>query len=67
MRELRSELKTLRETKSLFLLYSMSNLAMILPKRLFQSPEQMKQWRQLVLAAIAPKKIEKPGLIGRWC
>ena len=59
-------MNAVRETKSLFLLYLAPRRAVIVPKRFFESPEQMEQWRQLVLAAVAPKKIEKPGLIGRW-
>jgi hypothetical protein len=60
-------LKRVQETESLFLLYHGPNIAVIVPKRFFQSPAEMERWCQLVLACIAPKRIEKPGLIGRWC
>ena len=33
----------------------------------FQNPAEMEQWRDRVLACAAPKRIEKPGMIGRWC
>jgi hypothetical protein len=62
-----SVLKRVRETKSLFLLYHGPNIAMIVPKRFFQSPAEMEKWRQLVLESMATKRIEKPGVIGRWC
>lgn len=60
-------LKVLRETNSLFLLYHGPCAAVIVPKRFFQSPAEMEKWRQLVLACVAPKPIEKPGIVGRWC
>jgi hypothetical protein len=60
-------LQKLRETKSLFVLYHGLNLAVIVPKRFFQNAAEMEKWRQLVLGCVAPKRIEKPGLIGRWC
>ena len=54
------------ETKSLFLIYSGSSAATVLPKHLFHSIEEMAAWRSLVSAAIAPKKVKGPGLIGRF-
>ena len=62
-----STLKNVRETKSLFLLYHHPSLAVIVPKRFFQSDAEMDQWRELVSSAIAPMKIEKPGFLGRRC
>jgi hypothetical protein len=56
-----------RETKSLFLLYLGPNGAINIPKRFFQSPEEMERWRQLVQSSMDPKLIEKPSFVGRWC
>jgi len=36
-----------RETRSLFLLYYAANQALIIPKRLFQTPDEMERWRQM--------------------
>jgi hypothetical protein len=60
-------LKALRETTSLFLLYTAPNAAHIVPKRLFATPDEIEQWRQMVEAYAAPRRMEKPGLVGRWC
>jgi hypothetical protein len=57
----------LQETGTLFLLYIGPGSAEIVPKRFFQSPVEMDQWRQMVLSCVAPKRIEGSGLIGRWC
>ncbi len=57
----------LQETRTLFLLYIGPSIAEIVPKRFFQSPAEMDQWRQMVLSCVAPKQIEGSGLIGRWC
>jgi hypothetical protein len=62
-----SLLKHVRETKSLFLLYHAHNMAAIIPKRFFESPDEMERWRQLVAACVDPKLIERPSFIGRWC
>jgi len=58
-------LRVLRETKSLFLLYQAPNLAVIVPKRFFESQIQMNTWRQMAEAGIAPRKISVPR-IGKW-
>jgi hypothetical protein len=60
-------LKQLRETKSLFLLYHGPNIAVIVPKRFFQSAAEIEAWRQLTLACLTSKKIDGPGIVGRWC
>ena len=60
-------LKFLRETKSLFLLYQLPNYALIVPKRFFESPVQMETWRRMASRGIAPKGIDKSGLVARWC
>ena len=62
-----NHLKRVCETKSLFILYHGSNFGVIVPKRFFQNPAEMEKWRQLVLACVAPKRIESPGIVGRWC
>jgi len=57
----------LRETKSLFLLYQSSKVAVLVPKRFFRGMAEMERWRALAEARTAPKGIEKPGVAGRWC
>ncbi len=55
-----------RETKSLFLLYSNAMSALVLPKRFFKDAAQEKDWRNLVEEHISPKMITKSGSLGRW-
>lgn len=62
-----SVLKTVHETKSLFLLYHHRNIAVIVPKRFFGSEAEMAAWRQLVLTSFAPHHIKPPGIVGAWC
>jgi hypothetical protein len=62
-----SNLVRVRETASLFLLYIGPKGAVIVPKRFFQSPEEIEKWRQLVASSVDPKLIEKPSFFGRWC
>jgi hypothetical protein len=62
-----SVMKRIRETKSLFLLYHGPNIAVIVPKRFFQNPSEMENWRQLVMTSMDPKRIDKPGFVGRLC
>ncbi len=54
-----------RETKSLFLLYPGAGSAILLPKRFFNDTAQENDWRVLIETQIAPKRIAKPGLLGR--
>jgi hypothetical protein len=56
-----------RETKSLFILYMGPNSGEVVPKRFFQSPDEMERWRALVGASMGAKPIEEPGFVGRWC
>src|SRR5579862_931821 len=60
-------LKTVRETKSLFLLYHHRNIAVIVPKRFFGSEAEMEIWRQLVLTSAAPSQIKPIGIVGALC
>ncbi len=60
-------LKHVRETKSLFVLYHHKKIAILVPKRFFHDDAEIRAWRQLVLSSVATKRIEAPGLIGRWC
>ncbi len=55
----------LRETKSLFLLYSSASSAVVLPKRFFKDAAQESDWRILVEEHISPKVIAKSGFLGR--
>jgi hypothetical protein len=57
----------LRETRSLFLLYQASSIAVLVPKRFFRSQSEMNQWRQLTRMCLASEQIEAPGVIARWC
>ncbi len=57
----------LRETRSLFLLYQASSVAVLVPKRFFRSQSEMNQWRQLTRTCLAPEQIEEPGVMARWC
>jgi hypothetical protein len=56
-----------RETHRLFLLYYAPNIALIVPKRVFEDDAQMAAWRHFTESRISPQKINKPGFIGRWC
>jgi hypothetical protein len=53
------------ETKSLFCLYLSSAMAVIVPKRFFESPEQQERWRRLVERRIHPKRIIRSNIIGK--
>jgi hypothetical protein len=55
----------IREARTFFALYPSEGSASILPKRFFASPTQREQWRELVNAQIQPKKILKPGVVGK--
>ncbi len=54
-------LKRVRETKTLFVLYHGANVGVLVPKHFFESAEQMAQWRALVDASAPQSKIQKPG------
>jgi hypothetical protein len=54
-----------RETKSLFLLYSNTSSALVLPKRFFEDAAQEADWRRLVEERISPKVITKRGFLAR--
>jgi len=53
------------EAKTFFCLYFSAGSALVIPKRFFASPNQQDQWRELVEAQIQPKRIEKPGVVGK--
>jgi len=53
------------ETKSLFCLYPGAGAAWVLPKRFFKDDAEQNGWRRLVEEKIAPKKIMRPGFVGR--
>jgi hypothetical protein len=55
-----------RETKSLFALYSSAISALVLPKRFFRDAAQQNDWRILVEEHISPKVITRSGFLGRW-
>ena len=55
-----------RELGSMFVLYTAPNLGSLLPKRFFQSAEELAAFRELVAAGIAPKKLARPGIWSRW-
>jgi len=60
-------IKSVRETKSLFLLYHASNIVMVVPKRAFQNAAETDRWRALVASSVEAKLIKKPGVIGQFC
>jgi len=62
-----SAVKHVRETKSLFVVYTGQKTAIPIPKRSFANDADIAAWRDLVSASIAPKHIEPPGLVARWC
>lgn len=57
---------TVRETKSLFLLYLNAGSAFVLPKRFFKDSVQQNDWRLVLDQRISPNSIVKPGFLGRW-
>ena len=57
---------TVRETKTLFVLFWGASSALVLPKRLFKDAVQQNDWRILLEQRISPKGIAKPGFLGRW-
>jgi YcxB-like protein len=59
-------IKRIQETKSFFLLYQ-GKAAIVVPKRFFQSPDQMESWRQLAVECVATSRIEKAGVLGGLC
>jgi hypothetical protein len=60
-------MKRIIETKSLFLLYHHSNVAVVVPKRFFQSASEMDTWRQFAAMHMDSKQIDKPGFVARLC
>jgi len=54
-----------RETKNSFSIYFNAGAALVVPKRFFKDARRQDDWRRMVEAAIEPKKIEKPGAVGR--
>jgi hypothetical protein len=56
---------TIREAKTFFALHFSAGSAWILPKRFFADTSQQEKWRELVEAQIQPKKILKPGVVGK--
>jgi len=57
---------SVRETGSLFILYTAPNLGNLLPKRFFGSREEVAEFRAMVERGIVPKRIKRPGLWSRW-
>lgn len=53
------------EAKTFFSLYFNAGSAWLLPKRFFSDLNQQEQWCRLVEAQIEPKKIVKPGVVGK--
>jgi hypothetical protein len=54
------------ETRTLFVIF-VGEGNLLVPKRYFQSVDEMFAWRAVVEAGIAPKKIVKPGFVARHC
>jgi hypothetical protein len=58
---------SVRETKSLFLMYYAPNMAYLVPKRFFANAEDIAAFRALVADSVVPHTITPPGLVARWC
>ena len=59
--------KQVYETNTLFLINHAPNIAVIVPKRFFENQMQVNDWRQLALAHLNSKRIEKSGFVARFC
>jgi hypothetical protein len=55
-----------RETGTLFVLYTGSNLANLIPKRFFHSAAELDAFRAWIAAGIAPKTLRAPGFWAKW-
>jgi hypothetical protein len=53
------------EAKTFFCLYLDAGSAWVIPKRFFADANQQELWRSLVEAQLEPKKILKPGVVGK--
>jgi len=58
--------KKVRESKSLFLLYHGTNIAIVLPKHFFQNEAQIEDWRQFAATHLESKRIDKPSVVARF-
>jgi YcxB-like protein len=54
------------ETRSLFVLYYASGIALLVPKRFLTSNSQLDAWRDLVCESLKLKRVTRPALIGKW-
>ncbi len=59
--------KNVQETKSLFIVYYSKIQGVIVPKRMFGSSTELKAWRDLFVSCAPSGKIQRPGIVGRWC
>lgn len=59
-------LKRVRETRSLFVLYHGANTGVVLPKRFFDTPGQIEQFRRIVLSNSPVKAFETGRWLDRW-
>ena len=55
------------ETRSLFVFYYAPSLAYLVPKRFFQGAAEVAALRALIAAAISPRAVRPPSVVGRWC
>lgn len=62
-----SVIREVCETKSLFLLCHGQRSALIIPKRLFASAEEIEAWKALVQTQIECRRIAVRGMAARWC
>jgi hypothetical protein len=60
-------LQSVRETHSLFLLYTAPCAAVILPKRFFRSRADLEAWLRLVHECSPARRIERPGVVAECC
>jgi len=54
------------ETRSLFVLYYASGLALLVPKRFLTRDSQLEAWRDLLCESLKLKRVTRPAVIGKW-
>jgi hypothetical protein len=57
-----STIREIRETKSLFLLYHASYIAIVVPKRFFAGDNDLREWKDLIAQAFPKASQEAPRL-----
>jgi YcxB-like protein len=58
--------RSVRETKGAFFIYSGPGTALVVPQRFFENEGEMVAWKEAVASWLAPKAIKPPGFLGKW-